>query len=185
MSKTELSDRTLYYDGDSVVSPNQVVELIDKGFKDLYVTELTEEIKQYNRLSPKKITTKEEVKPLSFEWNIPEPYKSLDVWEHVHTIFYDEMTPPWKEESWTSEETLTRQKRLKQELHLYEDLGLMPILRAITYVINTLQDKNIVWGVGRGSSVSSYVLYILGVHDVDSVKYNLDIADFLRAPEEK
>jgi DNA polymerase III alpha subunit len=61
----------------------------------------------------------------------------------------------------------------------------MPILRAITYVINTLQDKNIVWGVGRGSSVSSYVLYILGVHDVDSVKYNLDIADFLRAPEEK
>jgi hypothetical protein len=64
MSKTELSDRTLYYDGDSVVSPNQVVELIDKGFKDLYVTELTEEIKQYNRLSPKKITTKEEVKPL-------------------------------------------------------------------------------------------------------------------------
>jgi DNA polymerase III alpha subunit len=36
-----------------------------------------------------------------------------------------------------------------------------------------------VWGIGRGSSVSSYVLYVLGVHDVDSYAYDLDIGDFL------
>ena len=47
-SKTELKDRTLYYDGDSEVSPDRVTELIDKGLRDLCVTEVTDEIKQFN-----------------------------------------------------------------------------------------------------------------------------------------
>jgi DNA polymerase III alpha subunit len=40
--------------------------------------------------------------------------------------------------------------------------------------------KNIVWGVGRGSSCSSYLLYLLGLHEVDVVKYDVDISDFIR-----
>ena len=43
-----------------------------------------------------------------------------------------------------------------------------------------MRKNNIVWGVGRGSSVSSYVLFLMGVHKVDSMKYNLDIKDFLK-----
>jgi DNA polymerase III alpha subunit len=43
-----------------------------------------------------------------------------------------------------------------------------------------MRDNNIVWGVGRGSSVSSYVLYLLGVHRVNSLYYDLDIHEFLR-----
>ncbi len=78
-----------------------------------------------------------------------------------------------------------RWHRVQAELIMYKELQLLPVLRAIIYVINTLQDKNIVWGVGRGSSVSSYVLYLIGVHDVDSVKYDLDFTDFLRAPDAK
>jgi DNA polymerase III alpha subunit len=38
----------------------------------------------------------------------------------------------------------------------------------------------VLWGVGRGSSVASYCLYILGVHKVDSIKYELDIHEFLK-----
>jgi DNA polymerase III alpha subunit len=37
-----------------------------------------------------------------------------------------------------------------------------------------------VWGVGRGSSVASYVLFLIGVHRIDSMKYNLDYKEFLR-----
>jgi DNA polymerase III alpha subunit len=43
-----------------------------------------------------------------------------------------------------------------------------------------MRSNNIVWGVGRGSSVASYVLYLLGVHKVDSIKYGLDIREFLK-----
>jgi DNA polymerase III alpha subunit len=40
--------------------------------------------------------------------------------------------------------------------------------------------QKIIWGVGRGSSVASYVLYKLGVHRINSLYYNLDATEFLR-----
>ena len=177
LSNTQLKDRTLYYDGDSVVSPDRIIELIDKGLNDLFVTEITDEITQFNRLSSKKILTKEEVRPLSFEWNIPEPYKSLDV------VYYIANKAGSYQAEFLEKDRKIREARVRQELKLFKDLQLIPVLRAIIYVINTLHKNNIVWGVGRGSSVSSYVLYLIGVHDVDSVKYDLDITDFLRRPE--
>ena len=48
------------------------------------------------------------------------------------------------------------------------------------YIIDTMRKHELVWGVGRGSSVASYVLYLLGIHKVDSLKYNLDIKEFLK-----
>lgn len=182
MFNTQLKDRILYYDGDTVVSPDRVLEFIDKGIKDLFVTELTDEITQFNRLSSNKISIKEEVRPLSFDWNIPEPYNSWTDQDVVDYIIDKNAEYNALDDKITSEESDLRSKRVNDELHLYKDLELLPILRAIIFVINTLQDKNIVWGVGRGSSVSSYILYLIGVHDVDSIKYDLDITDFLRAP---
>ena len=66
------------------------------------------------------------------------------------------------------------------ELAMYKERGLYPILQLLIYIIDTMRKHNLVWGVGRGSSVSSYVLYILGVHKVDSYKYNLDMKEFLK-----
>ncbi len=63
---------------------------------------------------------------------------------------------------------------------MFEERGLMPVLQLLIYIIDTMRKYNKLWGVGRGSSVSSYVLYLLGVHKVDSYKYNLDIKEFLK-----
>jgi DNA polymerase III alpha subunit len=57
---------------------------------------------------------------------------------------------------------------------------MLDLLRWLKYFVDTCEANNIVRGVGRGSSVASYVLYVLGVHQVDSVKYNLDWQEFLR-----
>ncbi len=176
---TQLKDRTLFYDGDTVVSPDHVLEFIDRGLSDFYVTEETEEIKQHNRYVSNPIKTKTSNRPLEFEWNIPEPHKSMDVVQHIIDLWAEDCN---QNDHYTSDECDVRAMRVSDELHLYKDLQLLPILRAIIYIINTLQDKKIVWGVGRGSSVSSYILYLIGVHDVDSVKYELEITDFLRAP---
>jgi DNA polymerase III alpha subunit len=70
--------------------------------------------------------------------------------------------------------------RVEQELAMYNERGLYPILQLLIYIIDTMRKYNLVWGVGRGSSVSSYILYLLGVHKVDSHKYNLDIKEFLK-----
>ena len=43
-----------------------------------------------------------------------------------------------------------------------------------------MRDNQVIWGVGRGSSVASYVLYLIGIHKIDSMYYDLPINEFLR-----
>lgn len=174
---TELANRTLWYDGDSTVTVDSLMRAIVNGnsTEGLFVSEMTPEIEQYNKnvLKSERIGIKEEIRPLSFEWNIPEEYKTLDVYEYVgrKLLETEEVDKP---------DLMNRAARVADEMELYQKLGLIDILRTLIFVINTLIENNIVWGVGRGSSVSSYVLYLIGVHDVDSFKYGLNIEEFLR-----
>jgi len=105
---------------------------------------------------------------ISKDFNIPQHYKELDVEEFVYS----------KLEGRDSAEAV--KARVEMELAMYKERGLFPILQLLVYIVDTMRKHNLVWGVGRGSSVSSYVLYILGVHKVDSYKYNLDIKEFLK-----
>jgi len=70
--------------------------------------------------------------------------------------------------------------RVLLELNMYEERGLYPLLKHLIYLVDYFRKNKVVWGVGRGSSVSSYVLYLIGIHRVDSLKYGLDITDFLK-----
>ena len=70
--------------------------------------------------------------------------------------------------------------RVSEELDLFIQHGMLDLLFYLKYLVDTMRGNSIVWGVGRGSSVASYVLYLLGVHKVDSIKYDLDINEFLR-----
>lgn len=70
--------------------------------------------------------------------------------------------------------------RVKLELELFIQYNMMPVLHYIKYLVDTMRENRIVWGVGRGSSVASYVLYLIGAHKVNSLKYNLDIREFLK-----
>lgn len=71
-------------------------------------------------------------------------------------------------------------QRVDLELELFIKHNLLDVLFYLMYLVNTMTHNNIIWGVGRGSSVASYVLFLIGVHKVDSIKYNLDIREFLR-----
>lgn len=99
------------------------------------------------------------------EWLMPEEYKLFD----IETWLYNQI-PPWEEAN----------QRLRDELFEFEVRGMTNLLRWLKYVVDTARANNIVWGVGRGSSVSSYALYLIGVHKIDPIKYNLDYRDFLR-----
>jgi DNA polymerase III alpha subunit len=70
--------------------------------------------------------------------------------------------------------------RVSLELELFIQHGMMDLLYYIKYLVDTMRANKIVWGVGRGSSVASYVLYLIGVHKIDSIKYQLDINEFLK-----
>ena len=99
-------------------------------------------------------------------YNIPEHYKSLDVKEYVRQLV----------EHGDSDQT----GRVEMELTMFEERNLFPVIQILIYIIETMRKHKLVWGVGRGSSVASYVLYLLGVHKIDSLKFNLDIQEFLK-----
>ena len=97
-------------------------------------------------------------------WFMPSEYKQFDIEDYVLGLC---KSPEEKQ-------------RVDYELRLYKSHAMMDVLQFLKYMVDTLRKNNIVWGVGRGSSVASYVLYLLGVHKVNSIKYNLDPTEFLR-----
>ncbi len=106
---------------------------------------------------------------ISKDFNIPQHYKDLDVEKFV----YDKLVQG-------GDSDVSVKARVEMELKLYKERGLYPMLQLLIYIIDVMRKNNLVWGVGRGSSVASYVLYILGIHKVDSHKYMLDIKEFLK-----
>ena len=66
------------------------------------------------------------------------------------------------------------------EMHEFKQRGMYPVLKFLKYLVDTCDKNNVVLGVGRGSSVASYCLYLLGVHRINSIKYELDIKEFLK-----
>ena len=169
---THLKDRVLWFDGDSSYDPTT---LMHSSCKVTYVTEMTDFVAQYNKYAPsdKRIHVKTECSPLDKEWNLPSFYANLHVERYITSILESQL------DKWSDSELTGRVTRAQTELAEYKKRGLYGVLRAIIYVINTLSSHNVVWGVGRGSSVSSYILYLIGTHDVDSYAYDLNIEDFL------
>ena len=98
------------------------------------------------------------------EWFMPDEYKNLNVHNYILT------------KELTQEETA----RAAEELAEFERRGMINLLRYMIYLVNFMRENNIVWGVGRGSSVASYVLYLIGVHKINSIQYGLDWHEFLR-----
>lgn len=171
---TKLRDRTLWYDGDSSYDPDSILRALQR-YDVQYVDGINDAVRQFNQYVAKEqqLLVKQKCKELTYEWTIPERYKNLDIVDYLfqaHSILTEGMS---------EEEIDQRERRLCEEIVRYQKQGLDDVIRAIIWIINTLTTNNIVWGVGRGSSVSSYVLYVIGVHDVDSFAYQLDIDDFL------
>ena len=98
-------------------------------------------------------------------WHMPDEYKNLDIAEYILSLCDSD----------------AKLQRCGQELILFQERNLFDLLRYLKYLVDILQANRMIWGVGRGSSVASYVLYLLGVHRIDSIFYDLDPSEFLRS----
>ena len=97
-------------------------------------------------------------------WYMPDSYKEFDIEKYLLSLC----------------ENKEQTERVTEELHLFKKHNMLPLLCFLKYLVDTMRDNKILWGVGRGSSVASYSLYLLGIHKIDSIKYELDIREFLR-----
>ena len=99
------------------------------------------------------------------EWFMPDEYKTLNVYDYVMNKAGDD---------------LAELKRVEEELAQFKVRGMTNLLRYMIYLVDFMRENGIVWGVGRGSSVASYVLYLIGVHRINSIQFDLDWREFLR-----
>lgn len=176
----------MWFDGTSTVSEKELISRLIRGesIRGLFVDAVSTAIEQYNRNVKNQVTVKTDIEPIGVSWQLPESYAKLGVREHVMNLTYEYcLKKKWIVE--TGDDVVTTReakdviKRVNKELALFKKYEYFSLLRVLIFIINTLHTNNVVWGVGRGSSVSSFVLYLIGVHDVDSIKYDLDIEDFL------
>jgi len=101
---------------------------------------------------------------LQQNWLMPEKYKTLNLSAYLLAKC----------------NTREQKARVIDELAEFNRRDMRMLLRFMIYLVDFMIENGIVWGVGRGSSVSSYVLFLIGVHKVDSLKYNLDFKEFIR-----
>jgi len=97
-------------------------------------------------------------------WYMPDQYKELDIAEYVLNLCSNQ----------------AELQRCGEELLLFQERNLFDLLRYLVYLVDVMRENQLIWGVGRGSSVASFVLYKIGVHRIDSLYYDLDPQEFLR-----
>ena len=160
-----------------VLSENQAVEMLYADPK-LDVSNLClEDVTKFNgaskllhlntvltQLDELGIDVQEYHKHNQSSWRMPIDYKDLDIAAYLLKLC----------------KTDAELQRVGAELLLYQERDMFDLLRFLVYIVDVMREQDIVWGVGRGSSVASYVLYLIGVHKIDSLYYDLDIAEFLR-----
>lgn len=175
----ELADRTVRFDGVSLLYPEQVREFFMQGLtpSQMRVTEITPAIEQFNACSiAEDQLSAELLEPIQFSlaWQLPSEYLSLNIEEHIFNVFSERLPGL----NYTAVQVELAIARVDEELTEYKTRGLHDLLRVIIYVLETFRKNNEVYGVGRGSSCASFILFLLGLHVVDSIKFEVDLQEF-------
>ena len=137
--------------------PSDDIEKFNAAMREQYLPELTKYI-------PLDVDQKDFDGALQSEWFMPDEYKTFDILQYV----VDKC------------ESADEYVRVIDEWEEFHKRDMIELLRYMKYLVDFMRENRIVWGVGRGSSVASYVLYLIGVHRINSIQYDLDWREFLR-----
>jgi DNA polymerase III alpha subunit len=119
---------------------------------------------EYNKYAEENLSVEDFDHRNQQNWLMPDEYKQLDIAKLVLDLC----------------KTDAELQRVGEELLLYQERNLFDLLRYLKYLVDVMREHRLIWGVGRGSSLASYVLYLLGVHRINSMFYDLDPQEFLR-----
>ena len=124
----------------------------------------TSELPTFITYESPNLSVKEFDESLQNNWKIPESYKNFDIAQYVLDLCASD----------------AELQRAGQELLMFQEREMFPLLIYLKYLVDTMREHDIVWGVGRGSSVSSFVLFLIGIHRINSLYFDLSIDEFLK-----
>jgi len=151
-------------------NPNLSLENFYVEAPDTFNSAVAKTYADFKQLKPYLINSGIEITVEQFDrlnqsnWHMPDEYKTLDIAEYILGLC----------------NTQAELQRVGEELLLYQERDLFNLLRYLKYFVDNMRKNNVVWGLGRGSSTASYILYLLGVHRINSLYYDLPIEEFLK-----
>ena len=166
--------------GEQIYSQDDICDLLMRGydlgtFNNMFVDKINLEemvtilenvptFIEYDKMCQEDLTPEAYDHRCQSTWFMPTEYQQLDIAAYVLGLC----------------NTDAELQRVGEELLLYQEKDLFDLLKYLKYLVDTMTANKVIWGVGRGSSVASYVLYLLGVHRINSMYYDLDPREFLR-----
>lgn len=178
MIKSELVKKIDDY-GDIKVSVDEVINGLLNGVttSNVYVTD-EDEVNKYVESCTKlgidgsklllpvvhDMPSDDYLKSKAKSWMIPKEYFDIDIIEYLSSRC-------------TSEDQLLR---VINELNAFIERDQVEILHVMIYIVDFLKENNIVWGVGRGSSVASFCLYLIGINRINPLEFDIPMSDFFK-----
>lgn len=172
--KTPLRDRTLWFDGTNEVDASLVPELLLRGVdQNKIVTIADDDIQLFNQIADDPILSeKASNADFNFDWNIPISFKQLDLkaflFERLKTLQQDDkgfLNPDYA-------------ARIEIELAEIKNRNIESLFKTLIFIVHELKRNNKVWGVGRGSSCASLVLFLIELHEVDPIRFGISHTEF-------
>ena len=171
----DLKNRTILTDGTVICEDEALVELLYQGldFGAVYAMPSTD-VAQFNTTVKQLDSDYDLIETATdsrytgikwFEhWNTPIEYQSIDIAEFCYNRC----------------ENVEEIERVQYELVLFEEREMLPVLRHLIFLVDHFRTNHILWGVGRGSSVSSFILFLIGINRINPLFFGLDVKEFLK-----
>lgn len=142
-----------YVDNDKCISDNNYFkENIDEKIENLLKYEVPDEsLEKFDKIHQNYLL-------------IPDSYKNINLYSYLI-------------KKCSSEE---ERDRIEYEYTLISDRNMVNFFKCMIYLVDVFRKNNVLWGIGRGSSVSCFSLYIIGIHRVNSIKFDLDCHEFFK-----
>ena len=171
-ARTKINDH-----GDVIFSEEDVIELLykdpDFDISKLYLNDINKYSNSLKELgidlpviqtAPKRPSPEKFDKDNCDKWHMPEKYYQINVLQ-------------WLLDKCQNDE---EKMRVQMEYDLFEKKKFIRVLQFLIYFIDTLRANNVVWGVGRGSSVSCFCLYLIGINKINPLKYDISYTEFFK-----
>lgn len=155
-------------DGNVIYRDTGVLELLYNGLPLAGITvETSRDSELFNQFSDEVLNSDPE--PIDLEaakarWLMPEEFKAIELDE----LFYSMATND------------VERARVDLELRQFRLRDLESLLKYLIYFKHQIDQNQIVIGVGRGSSVASFLLYLIGIHRINPIKHDIDIKEFFK-----
>jgi hypothetical protein len=135
------------------------------------------DVRHFNERNPARLIQietpgdEDEVPPVdAYYFNLPDAYWDIHLEEFLATKLVEKFSDP----------TDQYLDRLALEIQMMADRQMDEFIRTLIYMVDVFEANQVVHGLGRGSSCASLVLYLIGIHMVDPVEYDIPITEFLR-----